>query len=210
MKILIIGATGGTGKELVKQALGKNYAVTALVRNPKNLNIKDNNLNILKGDILDPAIVNKAVNDQDCVISALGHKKWFRPTNILSEGTKNIITSMNKYNVSRFICETSLSVSSSFGKMGLYYTFFTIPIILQFYFWDKYRQEKIIKESSVDWTIVQPGALNNRKPKGKWKEGDKVGNYLWTVGISRADVADFMLSQIDDKRYIRETVGISW
>jgi putative NADH-flavin reductase len=165
---------------------------------------------IFKGDVLDSGSLNNAIAGQDAVISALGHKRWFRPANILSSGTKNIIAAMERNNVHRFICETSLSVGSSFGRMGLYYTFFTIPIILQFYFWDKYRQEKIIRASSLDWTIVQPGALKNKKPKGIWKEGDKVGNYLWTVGISRADVADFMIRQISATKYIKKTVGISW
>lgn len=210
MNLLIIGATGGTGKELVKQALEKDYKVTAFVRNPAKLKIENKNLKITTGDILDKESLEKAVQGQDVILCALGHKKWFRPTSILSEGTRNIITAMRKNNVRRFICETSLGVGDSFGRMGLYYTLFTIPIILQFYFWDKCRQEKIIRASSLDWTIIQPGALNNRKSKGKWKEGDKVGNYLWTVGISRADVADFMLKQISDTKYIKKTVGISW
>ena len=210
MKVLIIGATGGTGTELIKQALAKNFTVTAFVRNPARLKIENKNLKILTGNVLDKNSVEKAVEGQDAVLCALGHKKWFRLTNILSEGTRNILEAMEKNNIRRFICETSLSVGDSFGRMGLYYTLFTIPIILQFYFWDKYRQEKIIKASSIEWTIVQPGALKNSKPKGKWKEGDKIGNYLLTVGISRADVADFMLKQITETKYIKKTVGISW
>ena len=210
MKVLIIGATGGTGNELIKQALAKNFTVTTFVRNPARLKIENKNLKILTGNVLDKNSVEKAVEGQDAVLCALGHKKWFRLTNILSEGTRNILEAMEKNNIRRFICETSLSVGDSFGRMGLYYTLFTIPIILQFYFWDKYRQEKIIKASSIEWTIVQPGALKNSKPKGKWKEGDKIGNYLLTVGISRADVADFMLKQITETKYIKKTVGISW
>jgi len=209
-KILIIGATGGTGKELVKQGLQAGREVSVLARKPEKVKTSDAEIKIFKGDVLDPDSLNNAISGQDVVLCALGHKKWFRPTKILSEGTKNIIEAMEKNNVQRFICETSLGVGDSFGKMGLYYTLFTIPVILQFYYWDKYKQEKFIKSSSIDWTIVRPGALYNGKAKGKWKEGNKIGNYLWTVGISRADVADFMLKQINETKYIKKTVGISW
>lgn len=210
MKVLIIGATGGTGKELVKQALERNLQVSAFVRNPNKLKMKNDNLKVFKGDVLNPDTLSDAVKNQDAVLCALGHKRWFYPNNILSQGTKNIIQIMEHHNVSRFICETSLGLGNSFGRMGLYYTLFTIPFILPFYYWDKSRQEKIIKESSLNWTIVRPGALNNRKKRGKYKVGEKVGNWIWTVGISRADTADFMLDQLSDNKFIKKIVGIAW
>lgn len=216
MKILIIGATGGTGQELVKQALERGHTVTALVRKPEKLQkgqtgasaAHNPNLKILQGNVLDYESVCRAVEGQDAVLSALGHKRWLYPTRILSDGTKNIIRAMEQHHVSRFICETSLGVGDSFGRLGLYYTIFTIPVILPFYFWDKGRQEAAIRASSLKWTIVRPGALNNRKGRKKYKHGNKIGNWLWTVGISRADVADFMLNQIADETYLRKAVGV--
>ncbi len=225
MKVLIIGATGGTGRELVKQSLVRGHSVTALVRKPETLqmgqtprpfdsaqgDIKEaNSPKIMQGNVLDYESVSRAVEGQDAVLSALGHKRWLGPTRILSDGTKNIIKAIETHNVSRLICETSLGVGDSFGRLGLYYTLFTIPIILPFYFWDKARQEDVIRASSVRWTIVRPGALNNRKGRKKYKVGDNVGNYIWTVGISRADVADFMLNQITDETYLQRAVGVSW
>ncbi|MGH8016517.1 MAG: NAD(P)-dependent oxidoreductase [Candidatus Zixiibacteriota bacterium] len=214
MNLLIIGATGGTGRELVKQAIEQGHAVTALVRKPEKLQEGQTGTSaahrILQGNVLDYESISRAVEGQDAVLSALGHKRWLGPTRILSDGTKNIIRAMEQHHVSRFICETSLGVGDSFGKLGLYYTLFTIPIILPFYFWDKGRQEKIIRQSSLNWTIVRPGALNNRKGRKLYKVGHKVGNYIWTVGISRADVADFMLNQITDESYFQKTVGVSW
>lgn len=210
MKILIIGATGRTGKELVKQALERNFQVSAFVRNPAKLKIKHDNLKVFIGDVLNQDSIKDAVKNQDAVLCVLGHKRWFYPNNILSQGTKNIIQIMEHYNVSRFICETSLGLGNSFGRMGLYYTLFTIPFILPFYYWDKSRQENIIKESSLNWTIVRPGTLNNRKRKGRYKVGEKVGNWIWTVGISRADTAEFMLNQLSDKKYTQKIVCIAW
>jgi len=210
MKVLIIGATGGTGKQLVEQALDRNYNVTAFVRKPSKLKISHDRLKILQGNVLDLDSLNKAVAGQDVVLCALGHKRWLHPTKILSEGTRNIITAMEKNNLKRFICETSLGIGNSFGKMGLYYTFFVIPFILQFYFWDKYRQEKIIQSSNLDWTIVRPGVLTNGSAKGKYKHGSKIGNWFYTVKISRADVASFMLDQIEEKTYLNSSPGLCW
>ena len=210
MKLLIIGATGGTGKELVKQALEQDFDVAAFLRNPEKLKIKHERLKVVTGNVLNPETINNAVKGQDAVLCALGHKRWFYPNNILSQGTKNIIEAMEKNNVRRFICETALGVGNSFGKLGLYYTLFTIPFILPFYFWDKGRQEKIIRSSSLDWTIIRPGMLTNGKRKGKYNHGEKVGNFIWSVRISRADTADFMLNQLSDNSYLHKAVGVCW
>lgn len=116
---------------------------------------------------------------------------------------------MNKYNVKRFICITSLGVNDSRFKLGLYYTLFTIPVILFFYFLDKSKQEKIIMNSNLNWTIVRPGQLTNGKKRTNYKHGLTVGHYILTKMISRASVAHFMLNQLYDKKYIRKTPGIT-
>ena len=210
MKILIIGSTGGTGRKLVSQALARGYTVTAFTRKISRVQISHDRLKITEGNVLDIDSLTKAVHNQDAVLCALGHKRWFYPTKILSEGTKNILSAMEQNNVKRFICETSLGLGDSMGRMGIYYTFFVIPLILPFYFWDKRKQESIIKLSTLDWTIIRPGALNNRKARGKYRTGKKIGNWFYTVGVSRADVADFMLNQLEDAKYIHSTPGICW
>lgn len=210
MRILIIGATGGTGKELVAQALERGHQVTAFVRKPGKLKIQHERLTVHQGNVLDHSSVEAAVKGQDVVLSALGHKRLFYPTRILSAGTENLINAMNRHGVRRFICETSLGVGNSYGRLGLYYTLFVIPVILQFYWWDKHRQERNIRDSSLDWVIVRPGALTNGKKRGVYKHGPRVGNYLWTVRISRADVADFMLNQISDDQYLHAAPGVCW
>jgi putative NADH-flavin reductase len=210
MNILIIGATGGTGKELVKQSLERNYTVTALVRKPDKIKISNKRLTIAKGDVLNPDSLSSVIKNQDVVVCALGHKRWFYPNKILSQGTQNIVNEMEENNVKRFICETSLGVGNSFGRLGLYYTLFTIPFVLPFYYWDKGKQEKIIRNSSLDWTIVRPGILTNGKERGKYRHGEKVGNFLWSVRISRADTSDFLLNQITDDTYLKKAVGVCW
>jgi putative NADH-flavin reductase len=174
------------------------------------MDIEHPQLRILRGDVLDHATVEAAVQGQEVVISALGHKRFFYPTRILSQGTQNILRAMETHGVQRFVCETSLGIGDSAGRMGLYYTFFVIPVILPFYFWDKIRQEKLIAESKLDWVIVRPGVLTNGKKRGNYRYGADVGNFIWTVRISRADVADFMLKQISNDDYLQTAVGVCW
>lgn len=209
MKLLIIGGTGKTGRELIKQGLDRGYSITAIARKPENIKHSNPNLKVLKGDVLIPESIEKGVQGQDVVLSALGHKRFFIKTNILSKGTKNVINAMKKHNVKRFICITSLGVNDSRFKLGLYYTLFTIPIILLFYFLDKSKQEKLIMNSNLDWTIIRPGQLTNGKKRINYKHGPFVGSYILTRMISRASVAHFMLNQIEDQTYLRMTPGIT-
>jgi putative NADH-flavin reductase len=210
MKLLIIGGTGGTGKELIKQALEQGHILTALVRNPLKVKITHPSLRIIKGDVLDFDKVQEAVAGQDAVLSALGHKRFFIKTNILSEGTKSIIRAMEKHKVNRFICVTSLGINDSRFKLGLYYTLFVIPFIIFFYFRDKAKQEKLIRNSNLNWTIVRPGQLTNGRKRGNYKHGANVGNYILTKIISRADVADFILCQLSDTTYLHKTPGVTY
>ncbi len=210
MRLLIIGGTGRTGRELIKQALEEGQQVTALIRHPEKLKIVHPNLKMIKGNVLDFDKVQEVVEGQEAVLSALGHKRFFIKTTILSEGTRNIIAAMEKHAVKRFICITSLGIGDSRFKLGLYYTLFVIPVIVFFYFRDKAKQEKIIKSSKLNWTIVRPGQLTNGKKRGTYKQGVQVGNYLLTKMISRADVAHFMLSQLSNDRYLHKTPGVAY
>ena len=208
-RLLVVGATGGTGRQIVAQALERGHEVTALARDPARLRINHPRLTVVQGDVLDAAAVDRAVQGQEAVLSALGHNKYFYPTRILSEGTRNIVRAMEAHGVRRFICETSLGIGDSAGRMGLYYTLFVIPVILPFYFWDKTRQERIIEASAVDWLIVRPGALTNRQARGAVRHGRSAGNLLWTVRVPRADVAAFMLDQLASDTYRCAAPGVS-
>jgi putative NADH-flavin reductase len=162
------------------------------------------------GDVLDATDINEAMRGQDGVLCALGHKQFFGPTRILSEGTRNLLRAMEKQHVRRVVCETALGIGDSAGRMGLSYSFFVIPVILPFYFWDKTRQEQLIAVSHVEWIIVRPAALVNAARRGTYRHGRHIGSLLWTQRISRADVADFMLNQLTDDTYLRTAPGLAW
>lgn len=210
MKLLVIGATGGTGRELVKQALERGHDVTALARKPGRVRDRHERLTVIEGDVLAPATLAPALHGQSAVLCALGHKRWLGPSAILSRGTRNVVEAMRAAGVRRLVVETALGVGDSAGRLGLYYTLFTIPVILPFYWYDKGRQERVVRESGLDWVIVRPGQLTNGKKRGRYKHGPRVGNYLWSVSISRADTADFMLNQLGETPYLRTAAGVCY
>ncbi len=196
MKLAIIGGTGKTGKELLKQGLEAGHHITALVRNPKKVKIQHPNLKVVQGNVLNTADLEGVFKEKDAVLSALGHKRFLGPSHILSQGTENILQAMKTDKVSRFICITSMGINDNRFKLGLYYTLFVIPFIVFFYFRDKAKQERLIMESTIDWTIVRPGQLTNGKKRTRYRVGEKLGSYILTLMISRADVAHFMLEQL--------------
>lgn len=209
MKILIIGATGGTGKQLVQQALERGHSVSALVRNPAKLKIEHPDLQITTGDILSPERISKACKDQDAVLSALGHKRFIIPSTILSRGTQHLVDAMRKQDVRRLICITALGINDSRFRLGLYYTLFVHPFILYFYFRDKEKQEKLIQASDLDWTIVRPGQLTNGRRKEIYRHGRGLGSYVLTKMISRADVAHFVLTCLEEDLYLKKVAEIT-
>ena len=210
LHLLIIGASGGTGRLLVEQALAKGHLVTAFVRSPAKFSLTHPNLRVMPGDVLDAATLEPAMQGQDAVLCALGHKRLLGPSTILSQGTANILRAMQNAGVARFICESSLAIGNTAGRGGLLATLLVYPLILPFYMWDKLRQEKLITESDLDWVIVRPAALTNGAARGQYRHGPNVGSYVLPVRISRADVADFMLQQLTDDRYLGSAAGVCY
>lgn len=210
MKLLIIGATGGTGKQLVQQALSRGHTVTAFARTPSKIKERHSNLSVVRGDVLDYKSVLDAVKGHEAVLCALGHRKWIIKTSILSEGTRNIIWAMESHGVKRLICQTSLGVGDSRGRLGLYYTLFVIPFIVYFYYRDKERQEQLIRQSTLNWTIVRPAAFRPGRRRGIYGHGPEIGHRVLTLRITRADTADFMLNQLTDDTYLHQTPAIAY
>jgi uncharacterized protein YbjT (DUF2867 family) len=208
-RLLVVGATGGTGLELVAQALARGYAVTALARDPSRLTIHHPQLKVVKGDVLQPASLDEALRDCSAVLCALGHKRFLGPSRILSDGTRHLLEAMGRQGATRLIVETSLGLGDSAGRLGLTYTLFTLPVVLPFYFADKARQERIIADSSSQWVIVRPGALTSGPARGIQRQGSMAGDYLATRSITRADVAAFMLDQLTCETNLGAAVGLS-
>lgn len=204
MNILIVGATRGIGRQLLEQALTSGHAVTALVRNPQRLAIQHQRLRVVKGDILDLDSVALAMAGQDAVCCTIGVKApWIRVT-VFSEGTRNLLQAMKNTGVRRLICVTGIGAGDSRGHGGLLYDRFFYPLLLWPIYADKDRQEALIRASEVDWTLVRPGFLTNGPLTGHYRMLTDMAGV--TAGrVSRADVADFMLKELETNQYLRQT-----
>ena len=211
MKLLILGATGDTGKELVTQALEQGHIVTAFARNPTDVTKKHDSLSVIQGNILDYTSIQRAVKGQDAIISALGIRILKKNT-IISDGTKNIINAMGKYGVKRFVCLSSIGVGNSIQQkkgLGFLYNYIMIPFVLKNMFADKEVQEHYIQKSNLDWTIIRPAILTNGKRTSKARYYNHDDTNI-KAKISRADVADFMLKQLSDNSNIHKMISLSY
>ncbi|WP_255372981.1 NAD(P)-dependent oxidoreductase [Chitinophaga sp. YR573] len=212
MKLIIFGATGGTGRHLVEQALSGGHEVTAFVRDPSKIEIRHPRLRTCKGDVMDYAAVEQAIQGHEAVLSSLGS-----PANkigtIRSAGTLNIIKAMKKAGIQRFICQTSLGYGDSretLNRTPFYFKYLIVPFILKKGFADHALQEEYIRQSRLDWVIVRPGNLTDNARTGNYRHGFPANDKNIQVKISRADVADFMLKQLSDNTYLHHTPGISY
>ncbi len=207
MKLIIFGATGTVGKELVKQAVAKGYDVTAFVRQPEKMQNTDHpNLIICKGDVLNVIDVKNALKNQDVVLCALGDGKMGK---IRALGTKNIIDTMNKTGQKRLICQTTLGMGESYGNLNFIWKHIMFGMLLKKAFQDHQLQEKYILNCNLDYTIVRPSALTEGEITNQYKIGFDGKYKKLNLKISRADVADFMLQQVSITEYSKKPVSIS-
>jgi putative NADH-flavin reductase len=206
MKLLVFGATGGTGRQCVDQALAQGHQVTAFVRQSAALAVQHPDLTIIQGDITDQDAVQRAIPGHDVVISALGTRGG--PA-VLPEGTRNILEAMASHGVRRSLWVSSFGAGDSLQQMGWLSQTLIVKGLLRQAIQEKNAQEQIILASGGDWIIARPGGLTDGPLTGAYRvtgPGDKVGR----PSISRADVADFMLKNLTDDRYVRKAVGLTY
>lgn len=209
MNILIYGASGATGHELVKQALAQGHVVTAFVRNPSKLKVQHQNLKVVEGDVGNFQIVEKSVKGQDAVLSALGALSPFKYDQAVVDGAGNIIRAMESNNISRFIYMSFVGVKESRTNAGFVIKYIA-PKLLSTEIAGHEAREKMIKQSQLKWTIVRAPTLTNGKHIAQFRSGENISTKGFTVTISRADVADFMIRQLTDDTFLRKTPSIMY
>ncbi len=203
-RVLIIGASKGIGLETTRQALEAGYQVRALARSAKPINMSNPNLEKVQGDALNAKDVGTALRGVDVVIQTLGVGlgDLFQPVSLFSAATRVLAAAMASHGVKRLICVTGFGAGDSRSSIGCLQR---IPFQVVFgrAYADKSEQEQLIKESSLDWTIVRPGVLTNGARSGRYRILETAPE--WRIGIiSRANVADFLVRLIDDPSYVRK------
>ena len=207
-KVLIIGASRGIGFETVKAALRAGHRVRALARSAASVPIQDTKLEKVSGDALDRDTMREALQEVDVAIQTLGvdfaPQLIFEGTSLFSQSTRILVDAMKAAGVNRLVSVTGLGAGDSRGHGGLLYDAVVFPLLLKRVYDDKDVQEWIIRSSGLDWTIVRPGLLTNRPATGRYRV--LTASKDWRFGaISRTDVADFLVRQIDDRALIGTT-----
>lgn len=204
--VLVMGASRGIGLETVRQALAAGHRVRAMARSADAVAIADPRLEPFAGDALDPARVGQAVAGVDAVIQALGiggGAAMLRPVTLFSQATQILVAAMRQAEVRRLVCLTGFGAGNSRDRGGLVYNA-AFKLFLGRAYADKDVQEAIVRDSGLDWVIVRPVILSNGPRTGRYRV--LTDPRRWRCGIiSRADVADFLVKQIDDDRYLRQT-----
>lgn len=207
MKILVLGATGGTGRLIVSDAVAKGHSVVALVRSMAAADLPGAAL--IEGDARDESTLARALDGCDAVVSALGTGIGFRKVSLLTEATRALIPAMTRSGVRRLVCISALGVGDSRGHGGFIFDRLFQPLLLSQAYKDKNRQEAVIRASSLDWVIVRPGMLIDDPARGRVKA---VADLAGINGgkIARADVARFVVDQLTTDTWLRQTPVILW
>jgi putative NADH-flavin reductase len=203
MHIALFGATGGTGRQVLDQALAQGHAVSALVRDPSKL-AERTGLTLVVGDVLDQTATTRCVQGVDAVICVLGSHGSREPIEAL--GTRVILDAMRDTGVRRLIAVTSLGVGDSREQINWAFRVI-MDLTLKPIMMAKEEQERLIKASGLDWTIVRPGGLTDGPRTGAYRFGRD--RSIKGGRISRADVADFVLRQLTDPAFIHQTPAVS-
>jgi putative NADH-flavin reductase len=190
MKMLILGATGPTGRHLVNLALECGDTVTALVRNPAALGVVANRITVFKGDATSQDDVAAVMAGQDAVLSALGTGKSPFPKGLFTRASAAVIGAAKQQGVSRLVWMSSFGVGDTFESANLMQKF-GYRTFLRWMYADKKVADERIRSSGLDWTLVYPTGLTNGPAKGTYRVGDRVQMKAFAL-ISRADVAAFM------------------
>lgn len=208
-KILVLGATGGTGRLIVKEAVARGHDVSAFVRSAeKGRELRGATLVI--GDARDETAMREAVKGKDAIISALGTPASpFRDVTLLSAATRAVAKAMKAEGVARLVAITGIGAGDSAGHGGFIFDNIIMPLLLRKVYADKDRQEDIIRNSGLDWTIVRPSVLNDRSEYNRVRALIDLSDFHGGT-ISRADVANFVLDQVRERTWVGRAPLITW
>jgi len=206
MKLVVLGATGGTGLELVRQAIERGHSVTALVRSPDRLRAFQDPITVKRGDLLNPAELEQAIKGQDAVLSGFGPRVPVSKADahLLEQFAVALTSAMVRARVRRVVVE---SVAFLFRDSIVPPAYLLGRLLFPRTVADAAAMERVFGESDLDWTMVRPPELTDKPYTGKYRVRE---GHLPRFGfkVSRADVADFMIRVVENRSSIRKVVGV--
>jgi putative NADH-flavin reductase len=207
MKLIVLGATGGTGLQIIRQAVECGHALTALVRSPERLNGFKDRITVRSGDLLNPAELESAIRGHDAVLSAFGPRAPISnaDASLLQRFALSLTTAMPRAGVRRAVVE---SVAFLFKDSVIPPAYVLGRLFFSQVVADASAMERIFVESALDWTMVRPPELTDKAFTGKYRVREEHLPFFGFT-ISRADVADFMIKAVENHSSIRRVVGVS-
>ena len=208
MKLFVLGATGPTGLQIVQQALTQGHAVTAFVRDPAKLPFADGNLKLVTGSLPgDGRALAEALRGHEAVISSLGLHNVLKSNGFIESSMRLLVPAMEKQGLRRLIIVSANGVGDTRRHAPL------LPrimyrLLLTDIFADKKAGEDIVRASSLDWTVAYPTLLTNGPRTGSYRAAERL-ELTGFPKISRADVADFVLRQLNDLAFLKNGAVIS-
>ena len=200
MKLFVIGATGGTGREIVQQALERGHHVSAFVRSPEAVTLKHERLAVLKGNVTGEDQLSEAMQNHDAVLSALGPREAFKPSTLLHDSALATTRAMQRSGVKRLLI---LSAAAHFPGIPNR----IVSFILRSHMRDSLAMEKVVRDSGLDWTIARPPRLTHEQ-YATYRSREGVAPQKGFT-LSRKAVAAFMLDAIEQKKHVHKIVGIA-
>jgi len=208
-RLLILGATGCTGLQLVSQALEAGNEVTAYVRDAAKLEVKHERLLVVVGPIVDEARpFREAMTGQDAVISTLGRGLSLQSEHVIERCVPPMLSAMKSHGVGRLIFTSAIGVGDAYSEAPLL-SKLVIRVLLKDIYPDKLIGENLVRNSDLEWTIVQPAGLTNGRLTRRYRAAEHLRHRM-VATISRADLAHFLLSQLEDRVYVRRIVQLEY
>jgi putative NADH-flavin reductase len=212
MKLSVFGGTGGTGLQLIEKAIVEGHEITALARRPEVLRERFPGIGVIPGDVFNLESVEAAVRGSEAVISNLGFVGRSRETTIYSEGVLNVARAMQELGPRRLIV---LAASQGIDPHPDFpwYASIMMKLFVQpmfgFAYRDMAKMREQLAQSDMDWTLVGVPMLTNGPGRSRYKSS--IGRPLHhAFRISRADVAQYMLSIINDRATFQKWTEVSW
>ncbi|MER6382406.1 NAD(P)H-binding protein [Streptomyces sp. NPDC001127] len=210
MNLTVFGATGGIGREIVRQALNAGHRVTAVVRDPARLDVTGDTLEVFRADLTDPEELRAAVQGRGAVLSGLGARSR-KDAGVATRLTRTLLRAMEAEGVRRLLVVSAAPVGPAPEGDGPLDRAMrgVVSAVLKDVYTDLRGMEAELARSSTDWTSVRPPRLQNKPLTGRYRT--VVGGFPRKGRfIARADVAHAMLAMIDDEGTVKQGVGVAY
>jgi putative NADH-flavin reductase len=204
--MLVVGGTGSLGQVIVARALERGHRVTLLARDPKRVQLRSPDLDVVEGDALLPPSIDSAVAGHDAVVNALG-AGLVRRTTLFSDSTRILIDSLHRHGVRRLVAITGVGAGETKGHGGFLYDHVIYPVFNRGVYQDKDRQEALIRASDLDWTLVRPASFREKSTTTPIEVIVQVAgvSLCW---ISRREVSAFVVDELEHRQFVRQAVFI--